>query len=52
MKLFGWDIGWSRNIAIGCIWTTPGYGAKNGFKSFAILFLGLAISKNFPTIKE
>ena len=51
MKLLGWDIGWSRNIAIGCIWTTRDYSVKFGFKSFAFVFLGLTISKNFP-VKE
>ena len=50
MKLFGWDIGWSRNVAIGCIWTTPKYGARHGFGSFAFLFLGLTVSKNFPIV--
>lgn len=52
MKLFGWDVGWSRNIAIGCIWTTQNYGARNGFRSFAFLFLGLTVSRNFPIISK
>lgn len=52
MKLFGWDIGWSRNIAIGCIWTSPKYSSNHSFGSIAFLFLGLTISKSFPTLKD
>ncbi len=51
MKIFGWDVGFARNIAIGIIWTSPGYSERNNqHRAIAFLFLGLIISKGFPVI--
>lgn len=38
-----WWFGWSRNVAIGCIWTVDG--------KVAIFFLGLTVA-NYPSKEE
>lgn len=42
MNLGKWHLGWSRNIAIGIIWTRKG--------AICLLFLGLTLSKGLPTV--
>jgi hypothetical protein len=44
MKIGNWYLGWSRNVAIGVIWTR-----KN---SIAIMFFGLTLSKNLSLVKK
>lgn len=49
MKILGWDIGFTRNIAVGIIWTSPGYSSiRANYRGIAFLFLGLMISRSFP----
>lgn len=40
MKVGSWDLGWSRNVAIGVIWTRDW--------KVAIFFLGLTLSRDLP----
>lgn len=43
MKLWGnWNLSWSRNVAIGVLWTRQG--------EVGIVFLGITISRNLPTV--
>lgn len=49
MKILGWDVGFSRNIAVGIIWTSPGYSSiRANYRGIAFLFLGLIVSRSFP----
>lgn len=40
MNLGAWTLGWSRNVAIGVMWTVSG--------EIAFFFLGLTLSKGLP----
>lgn len=40
MKIGSWDLGWSRNVAIGVIWTADG--------KVAFFLLGLTLSRSLP----
>lgn len=41
MKFGNWELGWSRNVAIGVIWTSDG--------KVAIFFLGLTLGRYLPS---
>lgn len=40
MSIGRWHLGWSRNAAIGVVWTDTG--------KIAFLFLGIALARGFP----
>lgn len=51
MKLLGWNVGWSRNIAIGLVWTAPDE-VEPDFRNFAFFFFGLTIYRKFPVKRK
>lgn len=42
MKIGNWYLGWSRNVAIGVMWTPAG--------KVAILFLGITLAKGLDIL--